>query len=86
LDRFLDRIQQTFDAGQVTESYRKATVCSAAKGADEALAYLQARGNHANRKSKCRLTSGIRKRPGLRNLLQEELSCRLATGNKVSLR
>jgi tetratricopeptide (TPR) repeat protein len=73
LDRFLDRIQQTFDAGQVTESYRKATDLLAAKGADEALAYLQARGNQ--RKSQIEMEANRRdqEEAGLRNLLQEEL-------------
>jgi tetratricopeptide (TPR) repeat protein len=73
LDRFLDRIQQTFDAGQVTESYRKATDLLAAKGADEALAYLQARGNQ--RKSQIEMQANRRDQEEavLRNLLQEEL-------------
>jgi len=73
LDRFLDRIQQTFDAGEATESYRKATDLLAAKGADEALAYLQARGNQ--RKSQIEMQANRRdqEEAGLRNLLQEEL-------------
>src|SRR5262245_31471244 len=73
LDRFLDRIQQTFDAGEATESYRKATDLLAAKGADEALAYLQARGNQ--RKSQIEVQANRRdeEEAGLRNLLQEEL-------------
>src|SRR5438876_4163852 len=73
LDRFLDRIQQTVDAGEATESYRKATDLLAAKGADEALAYLQARGNQ--RKSKIEMQANRRdhEEAGLRNLLQEEL-------------
>jgi tetratricopeptide (TPR) repeat protein len=73
LDRFLDRIQQTFDAGEASESYRKATDLLAAKGADEALAYLQARGNQ--RKSQIEMQANRRdeEEAGLRNLLQEEL-------------
>ena len=73
LDRFLDRIQQTFDAGEATESYRKATDLLAAKGADEALAYLQARGNQ--RKSQIEMQANRRdqEEADLRNLLQEEL-------------
>jgi tetratricopeptide (TPR) repeat protein len=73
LDRFLDRIQQTFDAGEATESYRKATDLLAGKGADEALAYLQARGNQ--RKSQIEMQTNRRdqEEAGLRNLLQEEL-------------
>ena len=73
LDRFLDRIQQTFDAGEATESYRKATDLLAAKGADEALGYLQARSNQ--RKSQIEMQANRRdqEEAGLRNLLQEEL-------------
>ena len=73
LDRFLDRIQQTFDAGEATESYRKATDLLAAKGADEALAYLQARSNQ--RKSQIEMQANRRdqEEADLRNLLQEEL-------------
>ena len=73
LDRFLDRIQQTFDAGEATESYRKATDLLAAKGADEALAYLQARGNQ--RKSQIEMQANRRdqEEADLRKLLQEEL-------------
>jgi tetratricopeptide (TPR) repeat protein len=73
LDRFLDRIQQTFDAGEASESYRKATDLLAANGADEALAYLQARGNQ--RKSQIEMQANRRdeEEAGLRNLLQEEL-------------
>ena len=72
LDRFLDRIQQTFDAGQVTESYRKATDLLAAKGADEALAYLQARGT-AQIAKKMQVNRRDQEEADLRNLLQEEL-------------
>jgi tetratricopeptide (TPR) repeat protein len=73
LDRFLDRIQQTFDAGEATESYRKATDLLTAKGADEALAYLQARGNQ--RKSQIEMQANRRdqEEADLRNLLQEDL-------------
>ena len=42
LDRFLDRIDQTFESGEASESYRKATDLLASKGTDEALAYLEA--------------------------------------------
>jgi tetratricopeptide (TPR) repeat protein len=73
LDRFLDRIQQTFDAGQVTESYRKATDLLAAKGADEALAYLQARGNQRKSQIEMQANQRDQEEAGLRNLLQEEL-------------
>ena len=73
LDRFLDRIQQTFDAGQVTESYRKATDLLAAKGADEALAYLQARGNQRKSQIEMQTNQRDQEEAGLRNLLQEEL-------------
>jgi tetratricopeptide (TPR) repeat protein len=73
LDRFLDRIQQTFDAGQVTDSYRKATDLLAAKGADEALAYLQARGNQRKSQIEMQANQRDQEEAGLRNLLQEEL-------------
>ena len=73
LDRFLDRIQQTFDAGQVTESYRKATDLLAAKGADEALAYLQARGNQRKSQIEMQANQRDQEEADLRNLLQEEL-------------
>ena len=73
LDRFLDRIQQTFDAGEATESYRKATDLLAAKGADEALAYLQARGNQRNSQIETQANRRDQEEAGLRNLLQEEL-------------
>jgi len=73
LDRFLDRIQQTFDAGQVTESYRKATDLLAAKGADEALAYLQARGNQRKSQIEMQANQRDQEEAGLRNVLQEEL-------------
>jgi tetratricopeptide (TPR) repeat protein len=73
LDRFLDRIQQTFDAGEATESYRQATDLLAAKGPDEALAYLQARSNQ--RKSQIEMQANRRdqEEADLRNLLQEDL-------------
>lgn len=73
LDRFLERIQETFDAGDATESYRKATDLLTAKGPGEALAYLQARS--AQRQSLIEMQASRRDREEteLRKLLQEEL-------------
>jgi len=73
LDRFLDRIQQTLDAGEATESYRKATDLLAAKGADEALAYLQARSNQRKSLIEMQANRRDREEADLRKLLQEEL-------------
>jgi hypothetical protein len=73
LDRFLDRVQQTFDAGEATESYRKATDLLAAKGADEALAYLQARSNQRKSQIEMQASRRDREEADLRKLLQEEL-------------
>jgi Domain of unknown function (DUF4062) len=73
LDRFLDRIQQTFNAGEATESYRKATDLLAAKGADEALAYLQARSTQLKSKIEMQANRRDQEEADLRKLLQEEL-------------
>jgi tetratricopeptide (TPR) repeat protein len=73
VDRLLDRIQQTFDAGETTESYRKATALLAAKGADEALAYLQARSNQRKAQIEMQANQRDQEEADLRNLLQEEL-------------
>jgi len=73
LDRFLDRIQQTLGAGEATESYRKATDLLAAKGVDEALAYLQARSNQRKSQIEMQANRRDREEADLRQLLQEEL-------------
>jgi uncharacterized protein DUF4062 len=75
VDRLLDRIQQPLDAGEATESYRKATDLLAANGADEALAYLQAQPRSIQRKSQIELQVNRRdqEEADLRKLLQEEL-------------
>ena len=73
LDHFLDRIQQTFDAGEATESYRKATDLLAAKGTDEALAYLQARSNQRKLQIQMQANRRDQEEAHLRKLLQEEL-------------
>src|SRR5262245_42322409 len=73
LDRFLDRIQQTFDAGEATESYRKATDLLTAKGADEALGYLQARSNQRKSLIETQANRRDREESYLRKLIQEEL-------------
>jgi tetratricopeptide (TPR) repeat protein len=73
LDRFLDRIQQAFDAGEATESYRKATDLLGAKGPDEALAYLQARSNQRRSQIEMQANRRDQEEVGLRSLLQEDL-------------
>ena len=73
LDHFLDRIQETFDAGQATKSYRKATDLLAAKGTDEALAYLQARSNQRTSQIQMQANRRDQEEAHLRKLLQEEL-------------
>src|SRR6266480_2890087 len=73
LDRFLERIDQTFQAGEASESYRKATDLLAAKGADEALAYLEARGTQRKSLIEAQASRRDQEEAELRKLLQEEL-------------
>ena len=73
LDRFLDRITQTFQAGEATESYRKATELLASKGIDEALAYLEARGNQRRSLILTQVRRRDQEEAELRKVLQEEL-------------
>ena len=73
LDRFLDRIQQTLDAGEATESYRKATDLLAAEGTDEALAYLQAHNNQRQSQIEMQDNRQDQEEADLKNLLEEEL-------------
>ena len=84
-DRFLDRIQQTRDAGEATESYRKATDLLAAKGADEALAYLQARSNQRKSQIETQANRRDREEADLRKLLQEELQSIWRRDRKTAL-
>src|SRR6266480_3056683 len=73
LDRFLERIDKTFQAGEASESYRKATDLLAAKGADEALAYLEARGTQRKSLIEAQASRRDQEEAELRKLLQEEL-------------
>jgi len=73
MDRFLDRIQQTFDAGEATESYRKATELLSTSGASEAQAYLEARSTQRNSLIEAQAARRDREEGELRKLLQEEL-------------
>src|SRR5206468_12671991 len=73
LDRFLDRIGQTFESGEASESYRKATDLLASKGTEEALAYLQARSNQRESDIEMQVNRRDREEAELRKLLQEEL-------------
>jgi hypothetical protein len=73
LDRFLERIDQTFQAGEASESYRKATDLLAAKGADEALAYLEARSTQRKSLIETQASRRDQEEAELRKLLQEEL-------------
>ena len=73
LDRFLERIDQTFQAGEASESYRKATNLLAAKGVDEALAYLEARSTLRKSLIETQASRRDREEAELRKLLQEEL-------------
>ena len=73
LDRFLDRIEETFEAGEAPESYRKAAELLESKGVDEALAYLQARSGQRQELIELQTTRRDREEDELRKLLQEEL-------------
>ena len=73
VDRLLDRIQQTFDAGAATESYREATKLLAAKGVDEALAYLQARSDQRKTQIEMQTNRRDQEEADLRKLLEEDL-------------
>jgi tetratricopeptide (TPR) repeat protein len=73
LDRLLSRIQQTFEAGEATESYREATNLLSKKGADEALAYLQARSSQRKSQIEMQVSRADHGEADLRKLLQEEL-------------
>jgi hypothetical protein len=73
LDRFLERIDQTFQAGEASESYRKATDLLAAKGVDEALAYVEARSTQRKSLIETQASRRDQEEAELRKLLQEEL-------------
>src|SRR6266550_3835645 len=73
LDRFLERIDKTFQAGEASESYRKATDLLAAKGVDEALAYLEARSTERKSLIETKASRRDQEEAELRKLLQEEL-------------
>ena len=73
LDRFLDRITQTFQTGEATESYRKATELLASKGIDEALAYLEARAGQRRSLIETQVRRRDQEEAELRKVLQEEL-------------
>jgi len=73
LDRFLERIDKTFQAGEASESYRKATDLLAAKGTDEALAYLEARSTQRKSLIETQASRRDQEEAELRKLLQEDL-------------
>src|SRR5205809_3757314 len=73
LDRVLERIDKTYQAGEASESYRKATDLLAAKGVDEALAYLEARGTQRKSLIETQVARRDQEEAELRKLLQEEL-------------
>src|SRR6266478_207030 len=73
LDRVLERIGQTYQAGEASESYRKATDLLAAKGVDEALAYLEARKTERKSLIETQASRRDQEEAELRKLLQEEL-------------
>jgi tetratricopeptide (TPR) repeat protein len=73
LDRFLDRITQTFQSGEATESYRKATELLTSKGIDEALAYLEARANQRRSLIETQARRRDQEEAELRKVLREEL-------------
>jgi hypothetical protein len=73
LDRFLDRIEETFESGEATESYRKAAELLESKGVDEALAYLQAESTKRKESIELQIARRDREESDLRKLLQEDL-------------
>jgi len=73
LGRVLERIDQTFQADEASESYRKATDLLAAKGVDEALAYLDARKTERKSLIETQANRRDQEEAELRKLLQEEL-------------
>jgi tetratricopeptide (TPR) repeat protein len=73
LDRFLDRINQTFESGEASESYRRATDLLANKGTDEALAYLEAASGQRKSLIEIQVSRRDLEEAELRKLLQEEL-------------
>src|SRR5262249_41006220 len=73
LDRFMDRIDQTFDSGEASESYREATDLLASKGTEEALDYLEAHSTRRKSDIEMQVSRRDREEADLRKLLQEEL-------------
>jgi tetratricopeptide (TPR) repeat protein len=73
VDRLLDSIGQTLQSQEATESYRQATELLGAKGAEEALAYLQARSQQRQSEIEMQVSRRDREEAELRKLLREDL-------------
>ena len=73
VDRVVERIYQPVQLGKASESYRNATDLLAAKGADEALAYLEARRSQRKSLIETQASRRDQEEAELRKLLQEEL-------------